>query len=95
MPSVLVLTWWYQLLVAATALVPLMLRYPSPPVVPGRRECMLLIVISSAQFVGQILLNRGFQLVSNVTTFRMFRKLGARRRIMWGKTQDARLYDGN
>ena len=63
-PSALALTWWYHLMVAGTALVPLMLRYPSPPVAPGWQECVLLLIISAAQFAGQILLNRGFQLVS-------------------------------
>jgi len=44
----------------------LLMRLTGPIVLPGPREVVLLLCISAAQFLGQVLLNRGLQLVSAV-----------------------------
>ena len=54
----------YHVMVLCMAIVPLTLRYPSSPTLSlGRDECLLLGCVAAAQFMGQILLNRGFQRV--------------------------------
>lgn len=62
--SALALTWWFHLVVMSVTAIPLAARYPSPPVVPTPRQCAFLLSVVAAQFFGQLLLNRGFQLVS-------------------------------
>mmetsp|Transcript_16103 Transcript_16103/g.34843 ORF Transcript_16103/g.34843 Transcript_16103/m.34843 type:complete len:373 (+) Transcript_16103:124-1242(+) len=60
--SALSLTWWYHGCVSLVTLVPLLLKHPHAPVVPAQQDCLLLLAVSAIQFVGQILINRGFQL---------------------------------
>ncbi|GLC38182.1 hypothetical protein PLESTM_000695700 [Pleodorina starrii] len=62
--STVVLTFWYHGVVVAVSAIPLALGYPAPPVLPTRRGCLLLGVVGVTQLVGQLLLNRGFQLES-------------------------------
>ncbi|KAL6757763.1 hypothetical protein V8C86DRAFT_1622536 [Haematococcus lacustris] len=62
--SAVVITWWYCLVVTLAALVPLLAAYPSPPLAPTRPQAALLACICAMQFSGQLLLNRGFQLVT-------------------------------
>ncbi|KXZ46716.1 hypothetical protein GPECTOR_41g680 [Gonium pectorale] len=62
--TTLVMTWWYHAVVVVFAAVPLALRYPAPAVLPSRRGAALLGLVCCAQFTGQLLLNRGFQLES-------------------------------
>ncbi|GIL81496.1 hypothetical protein Vretimale_1003 [Volvox reticuliferus] len=62
--STLVLTWWYHGVVVMVSFVPLSLSYPAPPVLPSLRGCVLLLVVGVTQFLGQLLLNRGFRLES-------------------------------
>ncbi|GAX75118.1 hypothetical protein CEUSTIGMA_g2562.t1 [Chlamydomonas eustigma] len=68
-PSALVLTWWLHLVVSCTAMVPTISNAylhtsTSPAALLGSYETCLLLCISVAQFCGQLLLNRGFQLIS-------------------------------
>ncbi|GIL81675.1 hypothetical protein Vretimale_1264 [Volvox reticuliferus] len=60
----LVLTWWYNLVLAAMTAVPLVYRWPQAPVLPSRREVPLLLAVGSTQLAAQLCLNRGFQLES-------------------------------
>lgn len=46
------------------AAVPLALGYPAPAVAPSARSGCLLGAVGATQFLGQLLLNRGFQLES-------------------------------
>ncbi|GLI60964.1 hypothetical protein VaNZ11_003217 [Volvox africanus] len=62
--STLVLTWWYHGVVVLVSSIPLSLNYPAPPVLPSLRGCVLLLVVGITQFLGQLLLNRGFHLES-------------------------------
>ncbi|KAJ9529458.1 hypothetical protein QJQ45_013814 [Haematococcus lacustris] len=62
--SPVVITWWYNVVLMLATLVPLLLAYPLPPVLPNQHQALLLAAISIAQFSGQLVLNRGFQLVS-------------------------------
>lgn len=62
--TVLVLTGWYHWVVATTTSVPLLLGWPTPARLPTRHEAGLLVAVSAAHFVGQLLLNREFQLLS-------------------------------
>lgn len=54
----------YHLIVLGVTLVPLLIRYPSPPVVPSSKGMVMLAAVAAAQFLGQLMLNRGFQLMS-------------------------------
>lgn len=40
------------------------LRYPSPAVLPSTSGTCMLLTVGVLQFLGQLLLNRGFQLIS-------------------------------
>ncbi|EFJ52587.1 hypothetical protein VOLCADRAFT_103076 [Volvox carteri f. nagariensis] len=62
--STLVLTWWYHGVVVVFSATALTLGYPASPVLPTRRGCGLLVVVGLTQLLGQLLLNRGFQLES-------------------------------
>lgn len=62
--SATLITFWYHCVVLATSCCFLMAGWPAAPVLPDGRACLLLACVSAAQLVGQVLLNRGFQLVS-------------------------------
>jgi hypothetical protein len=53
-------------MVCTVSAVPLALHYPSSPVMPGLRDQLLLAGVCAGQFLGQIMINRGFQLASSV-----------------------------
>ncbi|PNW86276.1 hypothetical protein CHLRE_02g079650v5 [Chlamydomonas reinhardtii] len=58
------LTWWYHGLVVMVAALAVGLRYPSPAVLPSTSGTCMLLTVGVLQFLGQLLLNRGFQLIS-------------------------------
>ncbi|KAG2446818.1 hypothetical protein HYH02_008378 [Chlamydomonas schloesseri] len=58
------LTWWYHSLVVLVAALAVGLRYPSPAVLPATTGTCMLLTVGVLQFLGQLLLNRGFQLIS-------------------------------
>jgi uncharacterized membrane protein len=58
------LTWWFHGCTLCIAGAPLLARYPSAAVLPGVKDCLLLLSIASLQFTAQVLLSRGFQLVA-------------------------------
>ena len=59
-------------MVLLVASVPLILGYPSTATLDlGKSECLLLSCVVMSQFVGQLLLNRGFQRVSHVKFIHM------------------------
>ncbi|GLI61169.1 hypothetical protein VaNZ11_003457, partial [Volvox africanus] len=60
----LVLTWWYNLVLAVMTASPLVLQWPQAPIMPSRREVPLLLAVGSTQLAAQLCLNRGFQLES-------------------------------
>eukprot|EP00798_Chlamydomonas_sp_ICE-L_P020423 gene20423-27208_t len=43
---------------------PMLAGYPRPFVMPNQRDCMYMLAITCAQCLGQLLLNRGFSLIS-------------------------------
>jgi hypothetical protein len=55
---------WYHLIVLFVTLTPMLASYPAKAVVPTCHQLMLLVGVSACQFAGQLMLNRGFQLLS-------------------------------
>lgn len=62
--SALALTWWYHMVVMIATFFPLLISYPSAPVMPSTRDGLLLAAIAACQFIGQLLLNRGFMIMT-------------------------------
>ncbi|KAG2484326.1 hypothetical protein HYH03_016868 [Edaphochlamys debaryana] len=58
----LVLTWWYNLVLAVATGIPLILGFPAGPVAPTPHAALLVGAVAATQFCAQLCLNRGFQL---------------------------------
>lgn len=50
--------FYHGIVVAATAVPLLLLRYPQGPVLPGTEDWLLLACVASTQLAAQLLLNR-------------------------------------
>lgn len=59
-----VMTVWYHMISGMTCIVPMLLGFPGPVVWPGLNDWMLLGGLIAASFVGQMLVSRGFSLIS-------------------------------
>jgi uncharacterized membrane protein len=60
----IVMTMWFHFVAAATAILPVCLKFPIPAVLPSWHEAGLLLNVVWTSFLGQLLLSRGFQLLS-------------------------------
>lgn len=60
----IVMTLWFHATAAIASVFPLLVSFPSPPVVPTLFEASLLLHIGWTSFIGQLLISRGFQLLS-------------------------------
>lgn len=55
---------WFHAISAFVCVVPILFSWPIPPVFPTHHEAWLLAFIVVSSFLGQLLLSRGFQLLS-------------------------------
>ena len=60
----IVMSMWFHTTAALTTIVPLCMRFPVPAVLPSWWETGLLLNIACMSFLGQLLISRGFQLLS-------------------------------
>lgn len=56
------LALWFHFIAVFASILPLAFGYPRPPVLPALKDWVPLVAISTASFINQICLNRGFQL---------------------------------
>lgn len=60
----IVMSMWFHSVSSAVAIVPLCFSVPAPAVLPTLNEACLLVNVVWTSFIGQLLLSRGFQLLS-------------------------------
>ena len=60
----IVMSMWFHTVAGAASVVPLALGMPEPFVPPNLRQAALLVGVVGTSFFGQLLISRGFQLLS-------------------------------